>query len=85
MQLLALRKLPGTDLGHRDHSPHRLRSIALLEPPRLPQAALRSDIGLLKTGLEFFDIALVPIIVAAVAIVLGALRLRRRGTIALET
>jgi ABC-type uncharacterized transport system involved in gliding motility auxiliary subunit len=43
------------------------------------QAALRSDIGHLKTGLEFFDIALIPIIVAAAAIVLGALRLRRRS------
>ena len=43
------------------------------------QAALRSDIGRLKTGLEFLDIALIPIIVAAVAIVLGALRLRRRS------
>jgi len=42
------------------------------------QAALRSDIGRLKTGLEFFNIALIPIIVAAAAIVLGALRLRRR-------
>jgi ABC-type uncharacterized transport system involved in gliding motility auxiliary subunit len=43
------------------------------------QAALRSDIGRLKTGLEFLDIALIPIIVAAAAIVLGALRLRRRS------
>jgi ABC-type uncharacterized transport system involved in gliding motility auxiliary subunit len=43
------------------------------------QAALRSDIGRLKTGLEFFDIALIPIIVAAAAIVLGALRLGRRS------
>jgi ABC-type uncharacterized transport system involved in gliding motility auxiliary subunit len=43
------------------------------------QAALRSDIGHLKTGLEFLDIALIPIIVAAAAIVLGALRLRRRN------
>jgi ABC-type uncharacterized transport system involved in gliding motility auxiliary subunit len=43
------------------------------------QAALRSNIGRLKTGLEFLDIALIPIIVAAVAIVLGALRLRRRS------
>jgi ABC-type uncharacterized transport system involved in gliding motility auxiliary subunit len=42
------------------------------------QAALRSDIGWLKTGLEFLDIALIPLIVAAVAIVLGAVRLRRR-------
>jgi ABC-type uncharacterized transport system involved in gliding motility auxiliary subunit len=43
------------------------------------QGALRSDIGRLKTGLEFLDIALIPIIVAAAAIVLGALRLRRRS------
>jgi ABC-type uncharacterized transport system involved in gliding motility auxiliary subunit len=43
------------------------------------QAALRSNIGRLKTGLEFLDIALIPIIVAAAAIILGALRLRRRS------
>jgi ABC-type uncharacterized transport system involved in gliding motility auxiliary subunit len=43
------------------------------------QAALRSDIGQLKAGLEFLDIALIPIVVAVVAIVLGALRLRRRS------
>ena len=42
------------------------------------QAALRSDISRLKTGLEFFDIALIPIIVAAAAVMIGALRLRRR-------
>jgi ABC-type uncharacterized transport system involved in gliding motility auxiliary subunit len=49
---------------------HQLRDV---------QAALRRDIGRLKTGLEFLDIALIPIIVAAAAIVLGALRLRRRS------
>jgi len=43
------------------------------------QAALRSDIGRLKAGLEFFNIALIPIIVAVAAIVLGVLRLRRRS------
>jgi ABC-type uncharacterized transport system involved in gliding motility auxiliary subunit len=43
------------------------------------QAALRSDIGRLKTGLEFLDIALIPIIVAAAAVTLGILRLRRRS------
>jgi gliding motility-associatede transport system auxiliary component len=42
------------------------------------QAALRSDIGRLKTGLEFVDIALIPIVVAVIAVVLGAIRLRRR-------
>ena len=48
------------------------------------QAALRSDIQRLKGGLEFLNIALIPIIVAAVAIVLGALRLRRRSRRAAE-
>src|SRR5215472_1001190 len=43
------------------------------------QAALRSDIRRLKAGLEFFNIALIPIIVAVAAIVLGAIRLRRRS------
>jgi len=42
------------------------------------QAALRSDISRLKAGLEFVDIALIPIIVAAVAVFLGAVRLKRR-------
>jgi ABC-type uncharacterized transport system involved in gliding motility auxiliary subunit len=42
------------------------------------QAALRSDIRRLKAGLEFLDIALIPIIVAVVAIILGAVRVRRR-------
>jgi ABC-type uncharacterized transport system involved in gliding motility auxiliary subunit len=51
---------------------------------RAVQAALRSDIGRLKAGLEFLDIALIPIIVAVVAIVLGALRLRRRSRRAAE-
>src|SRR5271166_4937099 len=42
------------------------------------QAALRSNIRRLKAGLEFVDIALIPIIVAAVAVFLGAVRLKRR-------
>jgi hypothetical protein len=41
---------------------------------RQVQAALRADIGHLKLMLEFFDIALVPIVVAAVALVMAALR-----------
>jgi len=44
-QLLAPRKRPGTALGHRDHAPARLRSIALLEPPRLPPAAPAATLG----------------------------------------
>jgi ABC-type uncharacterized transport system involved in gliding motility auxiliary subunit len=45
---------------------------------RQVQAALRGDIGRLKTILEFADIVLVPFIIAAAALVLGALRLKRR-------
>ncbi len=44
---------------------------------RAVQTALRQDIERLKAILEFVDIALVPILVAAAALVLGALRLRR--------
>jgi hypothetical protein len=33
LQLVAPRKKPGTGLGHRDHSPSRLRAIELLESP----------------------------------------------------
>ncbi len=42
------------------------------------QAALRSNIQQLKEGVEFLDIALIPLIVAAVAIIVGAVRLKRR-------
>jgi len=45
---------------------------------RQVQAALRADIGHLKVMLEFFDIALVPIIVAVAALVMAALRRPRR-------
>jgi ABC-type uncharacterized transport system involved in gliding motility auxiliary subunit len=45
---------------------------------RQVQAALRRDISRLKTILEFADIALIPIVVAAAALVLGALRARKR-------
>jgi ABC-type uncharacterized transport system involved in gliding motility auxiliary subunit len=44
---------------------------------RAVQAALRQDIAALKLILEFCDIALVPILVAVAAIILGMLRLRR--------
>jgi ABC-type uncharacterized transport system involved in gliding motility auxiliary subunit len=42
------------------------------------QAALRSDIQRLKDGLEFIDIALIPIIVTAIAVVVGVVRIRHR-------
>jgi ABC-type uncharacterized transport system involved in gliding motility auxiliary subunit len=45
---------------------------------RAVQAALRRDIARLKAWLEFVDIALVPIIVAIVALVLAAVRIKRR-------
>jgi ABC-type uncharacterized transport system involved in gliding motility auxiliary subunit len=41
------------------------------------QGALRQDIERLKAVLEFCDIALVPILVALAAVMLGALRVRR--------
>ncbi|HXP03561.1 MAG TPA: Gldg family protein [Stellaceae bacterium] len=48
---------------------------------RQVQAALRSDIEHLKVMLAFFDIALVPIIVAVAALVMAALRRPRRGRV----
>jgi ABC-type uncharacterized transport system involved in gliding motility auxiliary subunit len=51
---------------------------------RAVQAALRGDVASLKAWLEFLDIALVPIIVASVAIILGILRLKRRSRRAAE-
>jgi len=43
--LLAPRKEPAAALGHRDHSRFRLRSIQLLEPPRLPLACPLPSLG----------------------------------------
>jgi ABC-type uncharacterized transport system involved in gliding motility auxiliary subunit len=51
---------------------------------RAVQAALRGNIARLKTALEFVDIGLVPVIVALVAIVLAAVRIRRRRRRAVE-
>ena len=45
---------------------------------RAVERALRGNIARLKGILEFFDIALVPLLVAAVAVALGILRLKRR-------
>ncbi len=45
---------------------------------RAVQLALRRDIRRLKMLLEFCDIALIPIVVAVAAVVIGALRLKRR-------
>jgi ABC-type uncharacterized transport system involved in gliding motility auxiliary subunit len=51
---------------------------------RAVQAALRGDIASLKAWLEFLDVALVPIVVAAVAVILGIVRLKRRSRRAAE-
>lgn len=42
------------------------------------QRALREDIDKLKATLEFFDIALIPLLVGLAAVILGWMRLRRR-------
>src|SRR5215831_7992072 len=49
------------------------------------QAALLSDIERLKNWLKFFNIALIPIVVALTAVVLGLLRLHRRHRRTAET
>ena len=56
----------------------RAEMVATRRQLRAVQAALRRDIEWLKAVLEFCDIALVPILVALAAVVLGAMRLRRR-------
>ena len=56
----------------------RAEMVATRQQLRAVQAALRQDIEWLKAILEFCDIALVPILVAIAAVVLGGLRLRRR-------
>jgi ABC-type uncharacterized transport system involved in gliding motility auxiliary subunit len=55
----------------------RAEMVATRQQLRAVQAALRQDIEWLKAVLEFCDIALVPILVAVAAVVLGGLRLRR--------
>jgi len=56
----------------------RAEMVTTRQKLRAVQAALQQDISRLKTLLEFFDIALIPILVAVAALVLGALRVRRR-------
>jgi ABC-type uncharacterized transport system involved in gliding motility auxiliary subunit len=82
-----LRELTGNDPATPANlSPEQTRTIdefraemvATRQQLRAVQAALRQDIEWLKAILEFCDIALVPILVAIAAVVLGGLRLRRR-------
>jgi ABC-type uncharacterized transport system involved in gliding motility auxiliary subunit len=46
---------------------------------RAVQLAERQDLNFLKGALEFFDIAVIPILVTIAAVVIGILRLRRRA------
>jgi ABC-type uncharacterized transport system involved in gliding motility auxiliary subunit len=82
-----LRELTGSEPANAANlSPEQARAIdefraemvQTRQQLRAVQAALRQDIEWLKAILEFCDIALVPILVAVTAVVLGALRLRRR-------
>ena len=82
-----LRELTGSEPGNaanlsaeqtRAIDEFRAEMIATRQQLRAVQAALRRDIEWLKAIIEFCDIALVPILVALAAIVLGMLRLRRR-------
>ena len=57
----------------------RADMIGIRQQLRQVQLALRQDIDRLQAWTEFFDIALVPILVGLVAIVIGAIRLRRRA------
>ena len=82
-----LRELTGNEPGNAANlSPEQAKAIdefraemiATRQQLRAVQAALRQDIEWLKALLEFCDIALVPILVAIAAVVLGAIRVRRR-------
>jgi ABC-type uncharacterized transport system involved in gliding motility auxiliary subunit len=56
----------------------RAQMIRTRQQLRAVQLALRQDIDRLRDKLEFFDIAFIPILVGIAALVLGAVRLRRR-------
>ncbi len=56
----------------------RTDMLSIRQQLRRVQLALRQDINQLQAVTEFFDIALVPILVSIVAIIIGWLRFRRR-------
>ena len=56
----------------------RTDMLSIRQQLRQVQLALRQDINRLQAVTEFFDIALVPILVAIVAVIIGWLRFRRR-------
>jgi ABC-type uncharacterized transport system involved in gliding motility auxiliary subunit len=56
----------------------RTDMLSIRQQLRQVQLALRQDINQLQAVTEFFDIALVPILVAIVAVIIGWVRFRRR-------
>jgi ABC-type uncharacterized transport system involved in gliding motility auxiliary subunit len=56
----------------------RAQMLQIRRQLREVQLALRQDIDRLKAGIEFFDIAFVPLLVGIAAIVLGIVRMQRR-------
>ncbi len=56
----------------------RLEMVSIRKQLRDVQRGLREDVGNLETRLQFVNIGLVPLIVAAIAIVLGTVRVARR-------
>ncbi len=56
----------------------RTDMLSIRQQLRQVQLALRQDINRLQAVTEFFDIALVPILVAIVAVIIGWVRYRRR-------
>jgi hypothetical protein len=83
-----LQNLTGTDASKAPAalSPKEVEAVAQFRAELLRtrrqlrgvEAALRGSIERLRARLEFLDIALIPILVALAALVIGALRLRRR-------
>ncbi|MGH6995338.1 MAG: GldG family protein, partial [Stellaceae bacterium] len=56
----------------------RAQLLATRRQLRQVQLAEREDIDRLQNWVEFFDVALIPILVAFAALVIGTVRLRRR-------
>ena len=56
----------------------RAQMLQIRQELRRVQLDLRQDIDRLKVVLEFFNVALVPLLVGIAAIVLGVVRMQRR-------
>jgi ABC-type uncharacterized transport system involved in gliding motility auxiliary subunit len=72
---------PGVALANQQEQAidnFRTDMLSIRQQLRQVQLALRQDINRLQAITEFFDIALVPILVAIVAIIIGWVRFRRR-------